>query len=67
MSGCLRLENLLSILHDSVSRFLNRESYSPEDLFNEEKSTLSLAGGILSIDDSVLDKPYSPYAKTVNA
>jgi hypothetical protein len=60
-TSCLRLGNLMHISHDSVNRFLNRESYSPQDLFNEAKSTLSLVGGILSVDDSVLDKPYSQY------
>jgi Transposase DDE domain len=60
-TSCLRLGNLLNISHDSVNRFLNREFYSPEDMFNEAKSTLNLVGGILSIDDSVLDKPYSHY------
>jgi hypothetical protein len=60
-TSCLRLGNLLNISHDSVNRFLNRESYSPEDMFNEAKFTLNLVGGILSVDDSVLDKPYSNY------
>ena len=59
--SCLRLGNLLNISHDSVNRFLNRESYSPKEMFDEAKSTLNLAGGILSVDDSVLDKPYSNY------
>jgi hypothetical protein len=60
-TSCLRLGNLLNISHDSVNRFLNRESYSPRDMFDEAKLTLNLTGGVLSIDDSVLDKPYSNY------
>ena len=52
---------LLNISHDNVNRFLNRESYTPKDMFNEAKSTLNLIGGVLSVDDSVLDKPYSNY------
>lgn len=60
-TSCLRLGNLLSISHDSVNRFLNRESYSPKDMFDEAKLTLNLTGGVLSVDDSVLDKPYSHY------
>jgi hypothetical protein len=59
--SCLRLGTLLNISHDSVNRFLNRESYSPKDMFDEAKTMLNLAGGILSVDDSVLDKPYSHY------
>lgn len=45
--------------HDSVNRFLEREDYTPEDLFREISADLTLEGGVLSIDDSVLDKPYS--------
>ncbi len=60
-TSCLRLSQLLNISHDSVNRFLNRECYSPKDMFDEAKSTLNLAGGTLSVDDSVLDKPYSNY------
>jgi hypothetical protein len=60
-TSCLRLSSLLNISHDSVNRFLHRENYSSKDMFDEAKSTLDLIGGILSIDDSVLDKPYSHY------
>ena len=38
--------------------FLLRESYTPEDLFNQAKQQLDLKGGVLSVDDSVLNKPY---------
>jgi Transposase DDE domain len=58
---CRQLGNIMNISHDSVNRFLNRESYSPLDLFNEIKGELTLKGGTLSVDDSVLDKPYSHY------
>lgn len=56
---CSRLSEVMGISHDSVNRLLLRESYAPEDLFNEAKGLLQLAGGTLSVDDSVLDKPYS--------
>lgn len=36
-----------------------RENYTPQDLFDEVKDELVLEGGIVSVDDSVLDKPYS--------
>lgn len=55
----------MSISHDSVNRFLNRESYSGRDLYNEASPTLNLKGGTLSVDDSVLDKPYSQYMALV--
>ena len=41
------------------NRFLDRERFNPEDLFKEVKEQINLVGGILSVDDSVLDKPYS--------
>lgn len=56
---CTTLAEVMGISHDSVNRFLARESYSPRDLFNEVKSGLSLKGGSVSVDDSVIDKPYS--------
>ena len=59
--SCCRLGSLLHVSHDSVNRFLNRESYSPQDLFNEVKPSLNLQGGTVSVDDSVLDKPYAHY------
>ena len=48
-----------NLSHDSVNRFLLRENYTPQDLFDEVKGELVLEGGIVSVDDSVLDKPYS--------
>jgi Transposase DDE domain len=59
--SCRRLGEVMNISHDSVNRFLNRESYDGKDLFNEVKPLLNLCGGTLSIDDSVLDKPYAKY------
>ena len=52
--------------HDSVNRFLQRETYTPLDLFNEAKPALTLKGGTLSVDDSVLDKPYSQHMALVD-
>ena len=46
-----------------MNRFLLRERYTPQDLFNEVKGEIILEGGTLSGDDSVLDKPYSHLAK----
>ena len=57
--SCVRLAEILENLsHDSVNRFLARERYTPEDLFNEAKAELILTGGTLSVDDTVADKPY---------
>jgi len=57
--SCLHLSEVMGVSHDSANRFLQRETYSPRDLFNEVKAGLHLKGGVLSVDDSVLDKPYS--------
>lgn len=59
-TSCTRMSDVMeTISHDSVNRFLDRERFSPEDLFDEEKDKIEYAGGVLSVDDSVLDKPYS--------
>ena len=55
--GCLA--ELMEMSHDSVNRFLLREDYTPRDLFTEVRAGLDLKGGTVSVDDSVLDKPYS--------
>lgn len=60
-ASCIRLGEIMNISHDSVNRFLNRENYTSLDLFNEVKGLLNLDGGTLSVDDSVLDKPYNHY------
>ena len=58
-TSCTRLSDVMGNLsHDSVNRFLARERFEPKDLFDEEQARIELSGGILSVDDSVLDKPY---------
>lgn len=58
--GCTRLAEIMEDLsHDSVNRFLLREQYEPKDLFDEVKLYINLVGGILSADDTVIDKPHS--------
>ncbi len=58
--GCTRLAEIMEDLsHDSVNRFLLREQYEPKDLFDEIKLKINLVGGILSGDDTVIDKPHS--------
>jgi hypothetical protein len=58
-SNCTRLSEVMNLSHDSVNRFLLRELYEPQDLFNEAKKLLNLIGGTLNVDDTTLDKPYS--------
>jgi len=47
-----------------VNRFLLREEPKPKDLFEKNKVKIDLVGGTASIDDSILDKPYSDPDKT---
>lgn len=56
----------MSISHDSVNRFLYRESYTGQDLFDDVRCVLNLKGGALSVDDSLLDKPYSQHMAFVS-
>ena len=61
-SGCCELAEILkTVSHDSINRFLCRERYEPKDLFDElvNQGWLDLVGGVLSVDDTVLEKPYS--------
>ncbi len=62
---CCRLAEVMGISHDSVNRFLQRESYEPRDLYNEAARLLNLTGGTLNVDDSTLDKPYSRHMELV--
>lgn len=55
--SCCRLGSLLHMSHDSVN--------GPQDVFNEVKPGINLQGGTLSVDDSVLDKPYAHYIALV--
>lgn len=64
-ANCSKMGETLKISHDSVTRFLYRENFTGKDLFDEAAKTLNLKGGILSVDDTVLDKPYSRYISFV--
>jgi len=59
--SCCRLADVMAISHDSANRFLQRECYEGKDLYAESAPLLNLKGGTLSVDDCVLDKPYSQY------
>jgi hypothetical protein len=59
---CTKLANVvLGVSHDSVNRFLNNNCFEPKQIFKEAKSIIgfNLSGGYLSVDDTILDKPYS--------
>ena len=65
-AGCVRLSEVSGgeFAHDAANRFLNREDFSPRDLFEEVRPLIVWEGGILSVDDTVLDKPHSQEGKT---
>jgi hypothetical protein len=66
-SGCCELAEILkTVSHDSINRFLCRERYDPKDLFDElvVHGWIELVGGVLSGDDTVLEKPYSQLKAT---
>ena len=63
---CTQLAEVMGISHDSVNRFLLRESFEPKDLFDEARKLVNVEGGTLSVDDSVLDKPYSQHMDLVS-
>jgi len=61
-SGCCELAEILkTVSHDSINRFLCRERYAPKDLFDwlVTQGWIDLLGGVVSCDDTVLEKPYS--------
>ncbi len=64
-ANCTDLAYVMNLSHDSVNRFLLRECYEPEDLFNEAKKLLNIVGGVLHVDDTTLDKPYSQHMDLV--
>lgn len=47
-----------------VNRFLLRERYEPKDLFDMVTRIINLIGGILSVDDTVIEKLYSDPKRT---
>ena len=63
-SSCVRSSKVLQISHDEVNRFLANSDFRGKDLFDRAKGALILAGGVLSVDDTVIDKPYSNPAAT---
>src|SRR3954451_7606522 len=57
--SCVRGGKVLQISHDEVNRFLAGSDFTGKDLFDKSKGALKLTGGVLSVDDTVIDKPYS--------
>ncbi|MBD0289602.1 MAG: transposase [Flavisolibacter sp.] len=60
----MRGGKVLQVSHDEVNRFLTGNNFTGKDLFERAKAALNLSGGVLSVDDTVIDKPYSNPAAT---
>jgi hypothetical protein len=58
-SSCMRTAQVLQISHDEVTRFLSGNDFTGRDLFDKVHLAIELIGGVLSVDDTVVDKPYS--------
>jgi hypothetical protein len=58
-SSCVQAAEVLEVSHDEVNRFLLQGRYTGKDLYEKAVVHLVIAGGTLTVDDSVLDKPYS--------
>lgn len=58
-NSCVKIGEVLDIQHDKVTRFLLSGSFTGKDLFNKASLHLDLNEGTISIDDTVLDKPYT--------
>lgn len=63
--SCTQLAETYQISHDSVNRFLARENYCPQDLYAEAIQYIDNHKLVLSVDDTVLDKPYSQHMDLV--
>lgn len=65
LTTCTGLSDVLpDVSHDSVNRFLLRENYSPSDLKKDIENKIEFLGGVMSVDDMVIDKPYSDSKKS---
>ena len=47
--------------HDAFTRLLTRLEPDPETLWKEAQTQIDFAGGILVLDDSTLEKPFSKF------
>ncbi|MDO1445635.1 transposase [Rhodocytophaga aerolata] len=63
-SSCVQAGDVLQVSHDEVNRFLLSGEYQGEDLFKAVASSIELTGGTLTVDDTVLDKPYTELSST---
>lgn len=58
-AGRVQPESKDAPAHDAFTRLLQRLEPDPETLWEEAKTQIDLQSGILVLDDSTLEKPYS--------
>jgi DDE superfamily endonuclease len=63
-SSCVRGGKVLQVSHDEVNRFLAGGKFTGKDLFDKALPLLEPTGGTVSVDDTVIDKPFSDTEKT---
>ena len=63
-ASCVKASEVLEVSHDEINRFLLSSDFTGKDLFEAVKLGLCLEQGTLSVDDSVLDKPFTDPAST---
>ena len=59
-AGRVQPESQDAPAHDAFTRLLTRLEPDPETLWLEAKAQIDLKSGVLVLDDSTLEKPYSP-------
>ena len=60
-AGRVQPESKNAAAHDAFTRLLSRLEPDPEMLWEEAKTQIDLRSGILVLDDSTLEKPYSEF------
>jgi len=58
-SSCVQAGQVLEVSYDQVNRFLLQGNYDGSNLYEKAIVHLVASGGTLTLDDSVVDKPYS--------
>jgi hypothetical protein len=62
--SCVKASEVLEVSHDAINRFLLGSQFTGRDLFEAVRQGQCLEGDTLSVDDSVLDKPFTDPATT---
>ena len=62
-SSCVKSGDVLEVSHDKVNNFLLSGNFTGKNLYDKAVPHLIQFGGTLSVDDTVLDKPYADLNK----